>query len=126
MRKKGRSCDFLHIKERWHAGLSFRSLQVVNRIEEVTTVQLAALAAAPELDCAVGDGTESAERVVHEFALVAISLDQTVHDVELERAYVLLDSALGLVTVERDHAVYVVPHVGVMAAWRQAHECGGQ
>ena len=42
------------------------------------------------------------------------------------RAYVLLDGAPALVAVEGQHARDVVPDVRVMAARRQAHECGRQ
>ena len=80
----------------------------------------------PEVQRPHGDGHESAEGIEYGVSDVAVALNQSVDDFDLQGADVELSAFLRLQGVHRPHAIDVVPDFIRPASRRDDHEGGGE
>lgn len=99
---------------------------VADRIPEVPGIQFDAQTPAPRLYRHHRHSADAHERVQHGVALVGVAVDEPLHDVELERAQVVLLPLPLLHHVERPHPRDVGPHLVVPGRRLQQHEPGRQ
>ena len=112
------------IKQRRHAPLGVRGFKVIHAVAEVIPVQLYADAFSPGLYSLGRYGHQPSEGIEDHFALRAVSVNQSLHNVNLQRAYVHLLASLALGGIVGAHAVHIVPHCLCPASGRYHHESG--
>ena len=82
---------YLHkVEQRRCAYFHFSLHEIGQAVFPIVVVQFCGKPTTPHADSAIGNGAYSAEGVEHGFSLVGISLNKTLHYIQLERADMVL------------------------------------
>ena len=100
---------FHKIKKRRCFYLVFRRLDISKPVSVIVRVKLYSISIPSHFDRRHGNRSDSGKRIQYDIALIGLSVDDTLYNVQLERADVHLPSSPGLIRIECPHPVDIVP-----------------